>query len=386
MKIFLSFSLLLLTLVPGILSATALLRETSTAQNQVAAPPDGELVYAVNEEGTVRAFVGRYGLAMPVVDPDAIRLTACTPFPAAQLDIGSTGSVTELENGEAVYGVGVITITQIHKIAIGNVEYEAYAPSGSLSPPSATVTVSIEGNVATLNVTAGQITRLAVTPSVGLREVDLCQRDVIVKDSLGWVNLSRLRQSAVEHFNGRTAEYWADFVATKPVNLNGQAIIVDQQAGSAITPAGNGLTLYAGRRPAIAAAATITANDAVSGSITVTRLDVGSETVTLTAQLSGIDAEAVELQYTPTLTPTNWLALTPLSRTLEGDILTLTAPRHGGKSGFYRLVAGDTVSLLISVMGDLDVQGKLILRSPSGKRFAVSVADDGTLSAAEIAP
>lgn len=384
MKFFLSFFLFCLALTPGILSATALLRQTSAAQNQVAAPPDGELVYAVNADGTVSAYVGRYGLAAPVVDPDAIRLTACSPFPADQLDIGSTGSVT-YDNGEAVYGVGVITITQIHKIAIGDVSYEAYAPSGSITPPSATVSVAVSGNVATLTVTEGQITQLVATPSVALREYDLCQRDVLLTDSLGQVNLSRLRQSAIEHFNGRTAEFWSDFLATKPVNLNGQAIIVDQDAGSAITPSGNGFALYAGRHPAIAAGATITANDSVDGTITVTQLAVGTETVTLTAQLSGIDADAVELQYTPTLTPTNWLALSTVSRTLEGDVLTLTAPRNGGKSGFYRLVAGDTVSLLISVMGDLDVQGKLILRSPSGKRFAVSVSDDGTLSATEIA-
>ena len=384
MKFFLSFSLFCLALMPGTLSATALLRQTSAAQNQVAAPPEGELVYAVNEDGTVNAYVGCKGLAAPISDPLALRLTPAAPFSPGQLDIGSTGAITKDAEGVAIYDVGVITITQIHKEPIGAVDYEAYAPPGSLTPPSASVTVSIVGNVATLTVTSGQITRLSVMGNATMAEVDLCARDVLLTDTRGKVKLSQMRSSVINHFAGRTADCWSDFPAARAADLNGHALFVDAPSGHGLAPSGDGLALYAARRPAIAAAATITANDAVSGALTVTQFTLGANSVTLAAQLSGIDADAVELQYTPTLSPANWLTLTPSSRTLEGDSLTLSAPRISGKNCFYRLVAGETVSLLISVMGDLDVHGKLILRSPSGKRFALAVADDGTLSAAEL--
>ena len=55
------------------------------------------------------------------------------------------------------------------------------------------------------------------------------------------------------------------------------------------------------------------------------------------------------------------------------------------KAGFYRLRATDAVvSVVITVAGDLEVTGRLILASPSGKRFTITVSDAGAISATEV--
>lgn len=371
--------------LPCVLSAAALLRQTSIRQNSVQAPPNGELVYAVNDDGSASAFVGRDGSALPVVDPDAVRLARASAFRPDELDIGSTGTVT-VDGDVTAYSVGTVTITQMNKEAIGMVDWETFCPSGSMMPPTSAASVTVDGNVATITITVGQICKVRVFPATPVPEIDITHRDVTLTDVRGTVRFSQLRQSIFDDLNGDLGRDWAVHPARATVNTNGHPLSFGSGSGSAIEGAPGRLTCYAGGVPVLAATATGSNGEATTGTIAVESLVVTDTDVTIVATCQTIDPSIVSVQHTAALTDAVWLDVTPTSKTVSGSKVTIVVPRDAtAKAGFYRLRATDAVvSVVITVAGDLEVTGRLILASPSGKRFAITVSDDGAISATEV--
>jgi hypothetical protein len=371
--------------LPCVLSATALLRQTSERQNAVQAPSNGELVYAVNGDGSVSAFVGRNGSALPVVDTDAVRLARASAFTPEELDIDSTGTVT-VAGDDVAYSVGTVTITQMNKEAIGMVDWETFCPSGVMIPPTSAASVSVDGNVATITVTEGQICKVRVFPAAPVPEIDITHRDVTLTDARGTVRFSRLRQSIFDDLNGNLGRDWAVHPARTIVNTNGHPLSFGTGSGSAIDGAPGRLTCYAGGVPVLAATATGANGEVTTGTIAIESLVATDTSVTIVATCQTIDPSIVSVQHTAVLTDAVWLDVTPTSKTVSGSKVTIVVPRDAtAKAGFYRLRATDAVvSVVITVAGDLEVTGRLILASPSGKRFAITISDAGAISATEV--
>lgn len=369
--------------LPCVLPAAALLRQTSVRQNSVQAPPNGEMVYSVNGDGSVSAFVGRDGSALPVVDVDSVRLARASAFRPDELDIGSTGTVT-VDGDVTAYAIGTVTITQMNKEAIGMVDWETFCPSGSMMSPTSAATVTVDGNVATITITVGQICKVRVFPATPVPEIDITHRDVTLTDARGTVRFSQLRQSIFDDLNGNLGHDWAVHPARATVNTNGHPLSFG--SGSAIEGAPGRLTCYAGGVPVLAAIATGSNGEATTGTIAVESLVVTDTDVTIVATCQTIDPSIVSVQHTAALTDAVWLDVTPTSKTVSGSKVTIVVPRDAtAKAGFYRLRATDAVvSVVITVAGDLEVTGRLIIASPSGKRFAITVSDAGAISATEV--
>lgn len=367
---------------PCLACAAALLRQTSPAQNAVQAPPNDELVYAIEEDGTVSAYVGRNGLALPVADPASLRTARVRPFSEEELDIDFEGTTTTDAAGKTLYGPGTMIITQLNKEGIGEV---AYSPATTgITPPDPKVTVSINGSVATVRITQDYITDLRVLPAVEVPVVDLTWRDVLLTDSIGTVNFSSLRQSVISHFTRNTGADWWRYPARGTVNLDSHILSFGHATGSAISGAVGSVHLYAGGVPVIAAKATGASGEVTSGTLSVTDLTVTSDAVTITATCNGVDSSLVRVEWAETLSDAVWLTVAD-ERTVADSVITLTVPRPtGATSGFYRLVADGAVSVIVTIAGDLEVTGGIILTSPSGKKFRVTVADDGTLTTTEV--
>lgn len=368
--------------LPGVAFGAAILRQTSQQQNAVQAPPNDELVYAIEEDGTVSAYVGKNGLALPVADPASLRTARVRPFSEDELDIAYDGTMADDVTGNPAYGPGTITISQLSKEPIGEIAYEP--ATMSINPPDPKVTISINGSVATVRITQDYITNLRVLPAAEVPEVDLTYRDIWLKDSRGGIHFSNLRQSVISHFQNNTGADWWRYRARGTVNLDSHMLSFGHETGSAISGTAGAVHLYAGGQPAISAKATGASGEVTSGTLTVTDLTFTESTVTITATCVGIDASLVHVEWTETLSDAMWLTVAD-ERSVADSVITLTVPRPtGATSGFYRLVAEGSVAVIVTIAGDLEVTGGIILTSPSGKKFRVTVADDGTLTTAEV--
>ncbi len=373
-----------LLLSVGALHAKALLRETSPLQNRVQAVPDKELVFARGAEGTVSAYIGLDGGTAQVIDPSAIRVTRTTPFDVAEIFVDDIDATAIVEvAGKGIAYKGPLTITNIHKEAIGRIESEQYQLGGASVPATNEMSVSINGFTATVNITgAGPGLFLKVYPAAPDTSVDLTQNDVVLTDSVGQVRFSQLRQNMIERTNGNLGQDWAKFPATSSVDLADNILLFGRDSGSALQGSAGQIAIYAGAQPAIVAETKGDGGGATSGTILVNDLSLGPDTVTLSVVAAGIPVEALTLQYSPTLTDATWLAVAGTNITANADgSLTVTAPRStSNKAGFWRLIADDTVSTVVTVNGDLSVLGGIIMQSPNGTKWRITVTDDGTLS------
>lgn len=375
-------SVLLLSV--GILHAKALLRETSPLQNSIQPVPDKELVFARSEQGTVAVYLGLDGGTAQVVDPAAIRVARATPFALSELfvDDCNATAVTVVE-GKGVAYKGQIVITHLQRTGIGRIESEQYQLGGAALPTTNELEVSINGFTATVNITgSGPGLFLTVYPVVPDTAVNLTQNDVELTDTVGTVKFSRLRQEMIDRVSGNLGQDWAKFPATSSVDLADNVLLFGRDSGSALQGSTGQIAIYAGAQPAIVAESKGDGGGAMSGTILVNDLALGSDTVTLSVVATGIPMEALTLQYSPTLTDATWLAVVGTNITANVDgTLTVTAPRStSDKAGFWRFVADDTVSTVVTVNGDLNVIGGILMVSPNGTKWRITVTDSGSLS------
>lgn len=375
-------SVLLLSV--GILHAKALLRETSPLQNSIQPVPDKELVFARSEQGTVAVYLGLDGGTAQVVDPAAIRVARATPFALSELfvDDCNATAVTVVE-GKGVAYKGQIVITHLQRAGIGRVESVQYQLGGAAVPATNKMEVAINGFTATVNITgAGPGLFLTVYPAVPDCSIDLTKEDVTLTDTVGEIRFSQLRQNVIDHTRGNLGQDWSAYPAKTVVDLADNLLVFGRESGSALQGSAGQLALYAGGQPVIVAESKGDGGGATSGTILINDLELTESTVTLSVVATGIPVGSLTLQYSPTLTDATWLACPSTTITSNADgSLTVTAPRStSDKAGFWRFVADDTVSTVVTVNGDLNVIGGILMVSPNGTKWRITVTDDGTLS------
>lgn len=364
-------------LLASITLGKATLRQTSEAQNRTSPPPEGEMVYATREDGTVAGYVGHGGRAKLLVDPTALHLARSQAFDESELDIGFDGTMSG-----SFYGVGKVTITHIHKERIGRVEWTNGAEG--ISPPSSEASVEYQGHIAIVTITSGLIAEFKVYPEDNIPRIDLVNQNALLTDNMGSVYFGNLRSSIYQDLAQDKDGHWAFSPARSTVNLGKYSLLFGAGSGSAVRGQTGSLSLYAGGLPALTATATDAEGEATSGTLAITDLTITGTTVVITSIQKNINTDQVHLQYSPTISNPEWLdVVSPTVEKLSDDkvIYTFQCDMEAG-TGFWRLYAGDeVVSLVVSIHGDLEVHGGIILTSPNGTRYRLTVSDNGTLEA-----
>jgi hypothetical protein len=371
--------LLCALLLASITFGKATLRQTSEAQNRTTPPPEGELVYAVQEDGSVIAYLGKDGRALPVVDGSALHLSRSLVFDESDIDIDFEGTMKGNN-----YGPGTITITHINKERIGDVMWES-ASEGQM-PGNATASLEINGHVAVVTITSGNISQLFVYPEMDIPTVDLVNRDTFLVDKRGKVRFSSLRETLYYDLSQEQNGHWAKYTARAAVDLGKYPLLFGVGSGSAVRGQTGSISLYAGGLPALTATVTNAEGEATSGTLAITDLKITETTVTITASISGIDPSKVRLQHRDSLSSGDWLGvISPTITQGEDGFVTYTFARPTETANFWRLYAGDSlVSLVVTIHGDLEVAGGIILTSPNGTRYRLTISDNGTLEASAL--
>lgn len=360
--------------------------QTSEAQNLVSPPESGKLAYRLSDAESAILYVGEDGRAVAVSDPFALRSERTAPYPAKAYDVDPGAATVGEHDGHVTYAAAegaTLTVTMLDGRAIGEVTWRTGGSSG-LIPGSADGAVTIDGPVATIDLktaNGGFAYDIQVfAPSVE-RVNDTTARDFVITDRLGTYRLSTLRAELLRHHDGNRGEDWADYPAKSRVKANGKAIWFGGESGASILPKAGGLALSVLSAEALTISAA-SGEAPATGEIAVTDISVGDGSVAIDATVTGIDASGVSVHAAEALDDA--FIPTPSAMTsLGGDAYRFTVARAAGASHFYRLVAdGGVTSVTVRVSGDLEVTGDLILASPNGTRYRVSVSDDGTLTAA----
>lgn len=387
----------IVALIASVLTACAAdtVPMTSEAQNRVNPPASGKLAYAISEDGTsATLYVGADGKAAPVADPAALRSVIVAPYPAGSFDV---------DPGDAVVGTGAsgktyasaskstpvtMTVTMLDGSLIGQVGYQQGGGSATM-PGVANVKTTVDGSVATLSLTTdngGYIYGISVYPPEANRINDTTVSDFTVRDSLGVYQLSNLRSQLINYYNGNRGEDWSDYQARRQIRTAGNPIYFGDDSSASLIPRPGGLSVGVLGTNVITVEA-LSGSAPATGSIDVTDIEVGTSAVTLTATLGGgLQPSAVTVYESSSLSD-DFIGTGSTVTSLGGDSYAFILPRQPGTGHFYQLRAdGGVTSATVKVSGDLEVTGGIILASPNGTRWRISVTDDGVLSASEVTP
>lgn len=374
------WSLLALCAITSLALGKATLRQTSEDQNRTTPPPEGEMVYATREDGTVAGYVGHGGRAKLLVDPTALHLARSKAFDESELDIGFEGTMSG-----SFYSKGTVTITHIHKERIGRVEWTN--GQEGMMPGSSDVSVEYQGHIAIVTIKSGLIDTFTVFPEDNIPRVDLVNQNALLTDSMGSVYFGDLRASLYQDLAQDKDGHWAFSPARSTVNLGKYSLLFGAGSGSAVRGQTGSISLYAGGLPALTANATNAEGEATSGTLAITDLTITGTTVVITSIQKNINTDQVHLQYSPTISDPDWLDVVSPTVEKQSDgtvIYTFQCNMEAG-TGFWRLYAGDSlVSLVVTIHGDLEVAGGIILTSPNGTRYRLTISDNGTLEASAL--
>lgn len=383
----------LTALLAGATFADATIPLTSEAQNAISPPASGKMAYRLADGSSAILYIGANGAAIPIGDPAALRANRVGPYDEALYDIDwGTATVVEL-NGQTCYKAdsgATITITMLNGEPISEAQIASdYSQGGGMMPPSLTQTATINGSTATITVKTSNgalMTGALVYPPTTSRVNDTNVQDFTIKDILGTYRLSLLRSELINYHNGNRGEDWAKYPAAAQIRTAGNEIYFGDTAGATIRPGDAALAVSVLSRDVLTIQATRGADVPETGTITITDLDIGDTAVTLTATLDGVDPSSVSLYSATELEA----AFVPTAATVadkgSGSYAFTVARGAEEKTHFYQLRAdGGIVSAAVRIHGDLEVSGDLILSSPNGTRWRVTVSDAGALTATEVA-
>lgn len=358
--------------------------QTSEAQNLVSPPESGKLAYRLADAESAILYVGQDGKAIPVIDPYALQSTQTSPFPENAYDIDPGTATVGTYNGYTSYRAdsgAKLTITMLEGRTIGDVYFLTGGGEG-IMPGMADAEVAINGPVATLSLKTsggGFAYNIMVFPVTTERINDTTKRDFKITDNLGTYYLSGLRSSLLNHYNGNRGEDWADYPAKRQIKANGKEIYFGASSGASIIPTAGGMAFSVLSKEVLSLKAK-SGDVPATGAITVTDLVVGDDMVDITATITGMDASTVSL-YSAEKLSDEFRPSGSAVTSLGGDSYKFSAPKNARASYFYKLVAdGGVTSATVLVSGDIEITGGVILTSPSGTRYRLTVADDGTLT------
>ena len=384
--------LILAALAGACIHADTTIPLTSDAQNAVSPPASGKMAYRLADGSSAILYIGANGAAVPIGDPAALRANRVGPYDASLYDIDwGTANAVEL-NGQTCYKAdsgATITITMLNGEPIGKAQIASdYSQGGGMNPPSLSQEATINGSTATITVktSAGALmTGAFVYPPTTERVNDTLVQDYTITDILGTYRLSMLRSDLLAHYNGNRGEDWADYPAVRQVRTDGHEVYFGDASGATIRPRDAALAVSVLSRDVLTISATRGADVPETGSITVTDLYIGDTAVTLTATLDGVDPASVSLYTADELEE----AFAPTAYAVEdkgaGSYAFTTSRNPGESTHFYQLRAdGGVVSAAVKIHGDLEVTGDLILTSPNGSKWRVTVSDAGALTATEV--
>ena len=383
--------------IPFAAIAVPFAEETSIQAAADARP--GELQWHRSAYGAPFLSVGGFGGGREAIrDPDALHRAALSVVepPDYAIDVGEGVSVSNgcfvLWAGEETQGDPLtrwITITPAagrEIVAVETVDLRRDAASVEVSAAGARIYRAQNGNVPGFAATtdcAFSIARVLARDSMSTeRSDDLTMGDYLYTDALGATSLGGLRPWVLSRLDGHRGDDWALHPASAPVRLAGMDVALDPYGRfvSRVSSTSNDCdtaTLWAGGRAAI----TVRAEESETNTafrITSYRQEAGTNILTVAAIGTNVAVVAASSLSTPAASwaevPGVAVDYAPVS---VGGVpsYTLRWP-VSGPTQFYR--ARTDVS---ETHASVEFGVPLILRSPNGARWRISVDDSGNLSA-----
>jgi len=387
-----------LVLLPfAAIAATAYLPESSVRTMQASPLAPGEVAIVREQSGTATIYVGGdTGGVSRVAEPTCIRGWRVEDIPSADLSFVTSNVV--VSNGAFwVFGTdttGLIAVAAKGGENIREYEWEQAMGDGGISPEQAYVLPSVGGPEFRLTVMPRANGWVCISNIVVRRvafgdmpvENDLTKTRYSFWDSEGGWELGTLRNWVKHLYDGNRGENWADYRASKNVNLDRYALMFDRYARYFMREDGQtNLVLSAGGYDAMTVSfrgANVSANGFL---ITGFRVDGTTAYISYEADIDGFSPDGVGVQVKENLTDEIWESLTSGEFTVTADLVTVPGNTTGSR--FFRLTYGDAVSRVLEVRFGARVvfDDALILRGSgvsSNLYYRITVTN-GTIYASE---
>lgn len=388
-----------LVLLPfAAMAATSYLPETSTRTIQASPLAPGEVSIVREQTGTATIYLGGdTGDVSRIAEPTGIRGWRVEDIPYEELAFVTSDVV--VSNGAFwVFGentTGLIAVAAKGGEAIREYEWDHALGDGGISPEQADVLPSVSGPEFRLTVMPRANGWVCVSNIVVRRvafgdmpvENDLTKTRYSFLDSEGGWELGALRHWIKHLYDGNRGENWADYRASKNVDLDRHALMFDRYARYFMREDGQtNLVLSAGGYDAMTVSfrgANVSANGFL---ITGFRV-VGTTTyISYEADIDGFSPDGVGVQVKEKMTDEIWESLTLGEFTATDSLVTVPGNTTGTR--FFRLTYGNAVSRVLEVRFGARVvfDDALIIRgsgSSTNKYYRITV-DGGAITATEV--